>query len=74
MTDRRQWLYHADCPQGRIFEGDAIAQAVKEGWLDSPAKIGALGPLVSDGRPATGDEPDCPAAPTAKPKRGAKAS
>jgi hypothetical protein len=33
------WLYHSKCPTGRVFEGAAIAAAVKDGWVDSPAKL-----------------------------------
>lgn len=38
MSEKRCFLYSADCPEGRIFEGDdAIAAALEDGWQDSPA-------------------------------------
>ena len=38
----RSYLYSPDCPEGRIFEGaDAIADALKSGWVDSPANVKA---------------------------------
>lgn len=34
------WLYSAEVPKGRIFHDAAkAAEAVKDGWVDSPAKI-----------------------------------
>jgi len=34
----RQWLYNED--GGKIFKGDEIAEASKNGYVDSPAKVG----------------------------------
>ena len=35
------WLYHSDLPEGRIFTSEEqYAEAVHDGWVDSPAKIG----------------------------------
>lgn len=40
MSVPRSYLYSLDCPEGRIFEGaEAIAAAVEDGWVDSPANI-----------------------------------
>jgi hypothetical protein len=36
---RQAWLYCSDSPKGKVFEGDAIEQAGKDGWVDSPGKI-----------------------------------
>lgn len=36
---QRTYLYHADAPQGRVFEGAAANQALADGWVDSPAKL-----------------------------------
>lgn len=38
---KRTWLYHPNQRRGRIFEVDAddIAQAKKEGWVESPADL-----------------------------------
>ncbi len=33
----RCWLFHATCPEGRIFEGEAIDAALEEGWTDDKA-------------------------------------
>ncbi len=30
------WMYHKDCPKGRVFES---AKDAPRGWVDSPAKI-----------------------------------
>ena len=33
----RCFLYHSDCPAGKIFQGvDAIADAAADGWSDAP--------------------------------------
>ena len=35
------WLYHSDCHEGRIFTSEEqYAEAIHNGWVDSPAKIG----------------------------------
>lgn len=40
--DARTCLYHKDCPEGKIFNSEkAAAAAMKNGWVDSPAKIKA---------------------------------
>lgn len=36
---RRAWLWHASCPEGKIFTGAEIDKKEKEGWVDSPTKI-----------------------------------
>lgn len=33
------WLYHKDCPGGKVFSGAAANEAVQDGWVDSPAKV-----------------------------------
>ena len=55
------WLYSSDCPAGRIFDTDeAIAAAVKDGWVDTPAKLTeakASGkPGASGGKKAASDD------------------
>lgn len=35
----RTWLFHPDCPSGQVFEGEACADALEDGWVDSPAKL-----------------------------------
>jgi len=41
VSDRREYLYRSDCPKGEVFEGEeAIAAAVEDGWVDSPAGLG----------------------------------
>ncbi len=43
MSDPRCFLYRSDCPQGEIFVGEeAIAAAEKDGWVDSPERIGEV--------------------------------
>lgn len=37
-----KYLYHKDCPQGRLFEDNEKPK----GWVDSPAK---LKPVKADG-------------------------
>lgn len=29
------FMYHADCPEGRVFDSDDIP----EGWVDAPGKV-----------------------------------
>jgi len=42
IEDIRTCLYHKDCPEGKIFDSaKAAAAAMKNGWVDSPAKIKA---------------------------------
>lgn len=36
MKDTRTWAYHHSCPGGKIFPH---ADAIPEGWVDSPAKV-----------------------------------
>ena len=26
------WLYHDDCPEGKVFTGAAVEQAIDDGW------------------------------------------
>lgn len=35
------YLFRTDCPQGRVFEDAQLADALKDGWVDSPEKIKA---------------------------------
>lgn len=35
------FMYHADEPAGRIFESQSEIDAAGDGWVDSPAAIGA---------------------------------
>ena len=32
----RTYLYRQDCPGGRIFTEDQLADAIHDGWVDSP--------------------------------------
>jgi hypothetical protein len=32
-------MYHVDFPDGRVFEADEIEKLIKQGWVDSPAKL-----------------------------------
>jgi hypothetical protein len=34
-SERKAWLYDRD-HGGKIFQGDAIARALKDGWQDNP--------------------------------------
>ncbi|MGI9251128.1 MAG: hypothetical protein ACR2PR_08020 [Pseudohongiellaceae bacterium] len=63
----RCFLYSEACPQGQIFEGDAIARAEEAGWQDSPEGLEAavsdgadpganLAPLADEERQAMQDE------------------
>ena len=38
------WLFSQDCPTGQVFEGEAIEQAIAEGWVESPDDIEAATP------------------------------
>ena len=41
--DERQWLYCAECPEGLVFNTAAeVEEALEEGWVDSPARIGEV--------------------------------
>lgn len=41
MSDYSAWLYHKQHAP-RVFDGaEAVAQALAEGWVDSPAKLEA---------------------------------
>ena len=34
------WMYHIDVPEGKIFYSvDELQEAVKNGWVDTPAKF-----------------------------------
>ena len=45
MAGPRCFLYSADAPGGRVFEGeDAITSALKDGWVESPALVGQKAP------------------------------
>jgi hypothetical protein len=60
-TDVRSFLYSLDCPEGRIFEGaEAIAAAVGDGWVDSPANLSdapaAKPKKASGGKKATAND------------------
>jgi hypothetical protein len=35
----RTWLYHPQCPEGRIFQGVEVYTNLKAGWVDSPAAL-----------------------------------
>lgn len=37
--DFRSVLYHDDAPGGQEFVGDAITEALRDGWVDTPAKL-----------------------------------
>ena len=37
--NKRTWLYHQTVPLGAIFHDEAIDQAKKAGWVDSPQKF-----------------------------------
>ena len=41
---KRAWRYHAEY-EPKIFEGEEIEIAEKAGWVDSPAKVGAVDPV-----------------------------
>lgn len=45
------WMYHKDCPQGRVF---ASEYDVPDGWVDSPAKIDK--PVKRRARKRDGDD------------------
>ena len=56
----RTFLYRSDKPEGRIFEGeDAVAEAIHDGWVDSPGDDTAAGTTSSAGRdPDDGMNPE----------------
>jgi hypothetical protein len=33
------WMYHADMKKGEIVKVELVDDLIKEGWVDSPAKI-----------------------------------
>lgn len=33
------WLFHRDHPKGRVFQAAEVAERMKSGWVDSPAKL-----------------------------------
>ena len=47
----RTYLYHAEHPAGRVFDGAAVADALAAGWVDSPAKIAEPEPPVPESTP-----------------------
>lgn len=44
------WLYSAEEPTGKVFEGADYVSKVKAGWVDSPALIGQE-PAQPKGKP-----------------------
>lgn len=28
------FLYHADCPEGKVFQGLGVAEAIEQGWFN----------------------------------------
>lgn len=57
------WLYHPSVPMGRIFDQedeDAMAAAIAEGWLDSPAAFNVDGDIPEENEPVLGKRPASP--------------
>lgn len=47
--DERTWLFCEECPEGAIFNTLAeVEEAIAEGWVDSPKKIGDEPAVNSD--------------------------